>query len=1064
MSQAFPEFKSLNQPALEQEILSFWEKERIFERCVSHRASGPNFTFYEGPPTANGRPGIHHVLSRTIKDLFCRYKTLKGYQVERKAGWDTHGLPVEIEVEKELGLDGRDQVEAYGIAAFNAACRNSVNRYTKEWNTLTRQMGYWVDLEKPYVTYHTDYIESVWWLIKRIWERDLLYKGYKIAWYSPGTGTVLSSHEVSLGYKEITDPSAYVRFRLVDDASCALLAWTTTPWTLLSNVALAVGPNIDYVKVIARHAQGEEQIILAEARLDALRCEYEILERMKGRDLAGMRYAPLFRLTAETPEGNPWRVVTADYVAVEDGTGIVHIAPAFGAEDYEVAQREGLPLLNPVLPDGRFEHDAPLVAGLWFKDANRVVNRDLGERGLLYRQDSYLHNYPHDWRKGTPLMSYPVESWFIRTTAVKDRLVALNQTINWQPPAIRDGRFGNWLENNVDWALSRKRYWGTPLPIWVSDAPGSSYFEVIGSIAELREKCGQDLPASDVLDLHRPFVDTLTWAAPDGGTMRRVPDVLDVWFDSGAMPFAQWHYPFENKETFERNFPADFICEGVDQTRGWFYTLHAIATLVMDNVAFRNVVVNGLILDEKGEKMSKSKGNTIDPFKTVGEHGADIVRWYLMANSPPWDNMKFSQRGLVETRNKFFSTLENSYRFFASYANIDGYTGREPPIAPHARTELDRWILSRLHSTISAVDAAYAGYDATVAARAIEEFVDELSNWYIRRSRPRFWAAKRSVGEEGGAHEKLSAYQTTFECLDAIARMMSPLAPFFGDWLFRALRTGAAHEEVPSVHMADFPQYDPGLLDPSLEHRMALARTVVSLVLLLRNKAKLNVRQPLSRLLLVEGVSGVRREVVDSVQDIILDEVNVRNIEFIRDAGTVVSRTAKANFKSLGPRLGKQMKEAAARIATLDAAEISQFLEAGSLDLLIGETPFNLGPEDLEIVSEELGGWSVAQEGRVTVALDTALTPELRQQGYARELVNRIQQLRKALDLALTDRIAVELAAPAEIATAVDAFGDYIRAEVLAGSLAMVEAPAGTRVEVAEIADAEVRIAISRLV
>lgn len=1062
MSQAFPEFKTLNQPALEQEILAFWEEERIFERCVSHRANGPNFTFYEGPPTANGRPGIHHVLSRTIKDLFCRYKTLKGYQVERKAGWDTHGLPVEIEVEKELGLDGRDQVEAYGIAAFNAACRNSVNRYTKEWNTLTRQMGYWVDLEKPYVTYHTDYIESVWWLIKQIWERDLLYKGYKIAWYSPGTGTVLSSHEVSLGYKEITDPSAYVRFRLGDDPGCALLAWTTTPWTLLSNVALAVGPDIDYVKVRARSAQGDEQIILAEARLDALRCEYEILARMKGRELAGTRYEPLFRLSPETPAGNPWRVVTADYVAVEDGTGIVHIAPAFGAEDYDVGQREGLPLLNPVRPDGRFEDSAPLVAGLWFKDANRVVNRDLGERGLLFRQDSYLHNYPHDWRKGTPLMSYPVESWFIRTTAVKDRLVALNQTINWQPPAIRDGRFGNWLENNVDWALSRKRYWGTPLPIWVSDAPGSSYFEVIGSIAELREKCGQDLPASDVLDLHRPFVDTLTWAAPDGGTMRRVPDVLDVWFDSGAMPFAQWHYPFENKETFERNFPADFICEGVDQTRGWFYTLHAIATLVMDNVAFRNVVVNGLILDEKGEKMSKSKGNTIDPFKTVGEHGADVVRWYLMANSPPWDNMKFAQRGLVETRNKFFSTLENSYRFFASYANIDGYSGREPRIAPHARTELDRWILSRLHTTILAVDTAYAGYDATLAARAIEEFVDELSNWYIRRSRPRFWAAKRSGADENSQHEKLCAYQTTFECLDAIARMMSPLAPFFGDWLFRALRTGAAHDEVPSVHMADFPQHDPGLSDPALEHRMALARTVVSLVLLLRNKAKLNVRQPLSRLLLVEGVSGVRRDVVDSVREIILDEVNVRDIEFIRDAGAVVNRTAKANFKSLGPRLGKQMKEAAALIAALDAAAISRFLDAGSLDIAIGQTALTLGPEDMEIVSEELGGWSVAQEGRVTVALDTALTPELRQQGYARELVNRIQQLRKSLDLALTDRITVELAAPAEISAAVEAFADYIRAEVLAQSLVVVAVPAGARVETVEIAEAEVRIGISR--
>jgi isoleucyl-tRNA synthetase len=1061
MTQSFPEVKALNQPALEREILAFWEQERIFERCISHREGGPDFTFYEGPPTANGRPGIHHVLSRTIKDLFCRYKTLKGYRVERKAGWDTHGLPVEIEVEKELGLDGRAQVETYGIAAFNQACRNSVNRYTAEWNTLTRQMGYWVDLEHPYVTYHNEYIESVWWLIKRIYERGLLYKGYKIAWYSPGTGTVLSSHEVSLGYKEVTDPSAYVRFRLVEDPATSLLAWTTTPWTLLSNVALAVGPSITYVKVRITGESGAEQLILAEARLESLRCEYEILERMSGRALAGLRYSPLFQLPDVALDGNPWRVVTADYVAVEDGTGIVHIAPAFGAEDYDVGQREGLPLVNPVGPDGKFTDAAPLVAGLWFKDANRVVNRDLTARGLLYRQDSYLHNYPHDWRKGTPLMSYPVESWFIRTTAVKDRLVALNQTINWQPPAIRDGRFGNWLENNVDWALSRKRYWGTPLPIWVSDAPGSSHFEVIGSIAELREKCGQ-LPDDATLDLHRPFVDDLTWPAPDGGTMRRVPDVLDVWFDSGAMPFAQWHYPFENKEVFERNFPADFICEGVDQTRGWFYTLHAIATLVMDNVAFRNVVVNGLILDEKGEKMSKSKGNTIDPFKTVGEYGADVVRWYLMANSPPWDNMKFAQRGLAETRNKFFSTLENSYRFFASYANIDGFRFQENPVPPHARTELDRWILSRLHSTVLAVDTAYAEYDATRAARALEEFIEELSNWYIRRSRPRFWAAKKSGSERDG-QEKLCAYQTTFECLDAVARMMSPLAPFFGDWLFRALRQGAAHEAVPSVHMADFPAHDPGLVDPALETRMGLARTVVSLVLLLRNKAKINVRQPLQRILLVEGLSGVRSEVVETVRDIILDEVNIRDIEFIQDAGTVVRRSAKANFKRLGGRLGKRMKTAAALIAALEPEDINAFLRDGTLVLDLEGEPLHLDAEDLEILSEEVGGWSVAQEGRVTVALDTAITDELRQQGFARELVNRIQQMRKALDLPLTERIAVEIKAPAMFCAAIGVMEDYVKSEVLAVSLAFSAQPAGTLVEEVEIGDSAITVGLMRL-
>jgi isoleucyl-tRNA synthetase len=738
---AFLEIRALDLPALETEMLAVWAREDTFRASITSRAGAPTFTFYEGPPTANGRPGIHHVLGRTIKDVFCRYKTLKGFQVERKGGWDTHGLPVEIEVEKELGLDGRADVDRYGIEAFNAACRASVSRYKQEWDELTRRIGYWVDLDQPYVTYHTDYIESVWWLLKQIHERGLLYKGYKIQWYSPGTGTVLSSHEVSLGYQEVSDPSAYVRFRAVDDRDTSLLAWTTTPWTLISNVALVVGGDIDYVTV--RH--GGEKLVLAEARLGILDGEPEILARHKGSELVGRRYQPLFRVDGVDYPGAAWQVHAADYVTVDDGTGIVHIAPAFGAEDYDVGRRAGLPLVNPIGPDGRFSGAAPLVPGLWFKDADEPILGDLEARGLLFRRERFLHNYPHDWRKGTPLMSYPVESWFIRTTAEKDRLVALNRSIAWHPPAVREGRFGNWLENNVDWALSRKRYWGTPLPIWVSDAPGSGYFEVIGSVAELRARATRPLPEGDALDLHRPFVDELTWPAPDGGTMRRVPDVLDVWFDSGAMPFAQWHYPFENQEAFARSFPADFICEGIDQTRGWFYTLHAIATLVEHSVAFRNVVVNGLILDEKGEKMSKSRGNTVDPFAVVAQHGADVVRWYMMSNSPPWDSMKFSERGLVETRGRFFGTLENVYRFMASYANIDGFADAEPRIPPAERTELDQWILSRLNSTARVADEAYAAYDCTRAARAVEEFVDELSNWYIRRSRARFWAGKKAA-------------------------------------------------------------------------------------------------------------------------------------------------------------------------------------------------------------------------------------------------------------------------------------------------------------------------------
>ena len=1060
MASLFPEYKQVSLPALEENILHWWDVERVFERCVEERAGAPAFSFYEGPPTANGRPGIHHVLSRTIKDLFCRYKTLKGYRVYRKAGWDTHGLPVEIEVEKALGLDGRAQIEAFGIAEFNRACRESVNRYKQDWDTLTKRIGYWVDLEDPYVTYHTNYIESIWWLVKRIHERDLLYKGHKIQWYSPGSGTVLSSHEVSLGYKEVTDPSVYVRFRATDGSEASFLAWTTTPWTLPSNVALAVGPDIDYVTVRITEGEQQETLTLAEARLSVLKGQVEVLTRCKGRELAGQRYQRLFELPNAPASDAAWRVVCADYVSTEDGTGIVHIAPAFGAEDYEVGRRENLPLLNPMAPDGKFVDGTPLVAGLWFKDANKVLNRDLQARGLLYRQDSYLHNYPHDWRKGTPLMSYPVESWFIRTTAVKDRLVALNQTINWQPPAIRDGRFGNWLENNVDWALSRKRYWGTPLPIWVSDKPGSDYIEVIGSVAELREKCGNQLPPDGELDLHRPFVDGLTWPAPDGGTMRRVPDVMDVWFDSGAMPFAQWHYPFENKEIFERSFPADFICEGVDQTRGWFYTLHAIATLTMDNVAFRNCVVNGLILDEKGEKMSKSKGNTIDPFKVVAEHGADVVRWYMMSNSPPWDNMKFAMRGLLETRNKLFSTLENVYRFFASYANIDGFTYAQTRIPVASRKELDRWILSRLNATVAAADQAYAEYDATRAARAVEAFVEELSNWYLRRSRERFWAAMADTA--AGNHDKICAYQTTCECLLAVAKLMSPIAPFFGEWLYRNVNDTASIDPALSVHMSRFPEVDAGAAQPALEHRMTLARSIVSLTLLLRNRVGINVRQPLSRILLVGGPESIDMQAIEDVRHIILDEVNVRAIEYVTDSASLVTRSAKANFKRLGARLGKQMKAAAAAIAALDSAAVGAFIAAGQIELAVDGQAITVELADVEILSEEQGGWLVAQEGLITVALDTVITDELRAQGYAREAVRCIQSLRKKADLALTDRIAVELHASSAVSEALQAHQAYIVEETLARSIRFVESPAGEASDTFEIGEAPFVAALRR--
>lgn len=1059
MTTSFLEIKALDLPQLELDMLETWAREDTFGQSIRARDGAPSFTFYEGPPTANGRPGIHHVLGRTIKDVFCRYKTLKGFRVERKGGWDTHGLPVEIEVEKELGLDGRAEVEKYGIEAFNAACKASVSRYKRDWDELTRRIGYWVDLEHPYVTFHTEYIESVWWLLKQMYDQGLLYKGYKIQWYSPGTGTVLSSHEVSLGYEEVTDPSIYVRFPDRDDPGLSYLAWTTTPWTLISNVALVVNEDLDYVVV----RQGEERLVLASARLAALDGEYTVLETCKGRDLVGRRYTPLFKVTGFDYPADTWRIASAAYVTVEDGTGLVHTAPAFGAEDYEVGRREGLPLVNPVAPDGRFTDAAPLVAGMWFKDADKPIMRELKSRGLLYKRVDYLHNYPHDWRKGTPLMSYPVESWFVRTTAEKQRLVDLNQTIHWHPPAIRDGRFGNWLENNVDWALSRKRYWGTPLPIWVSDAPGSKYFEVIGSIAELREKCGASLPEGDALDLHRPYVDRLTWPAPDGGTMRRVPDVLDVWFDSGAMPFAQWHYPFENKEAFERNFPADFICEGVDQTRGWFYTLHAIATLVKKDVAFKNVVVNGLILDEKGEKMSKSRGNTVNPMEVVGRYGADVLRWYMMSNSPPWDNMKFAERGLIETRGKLFGTVENVYRFMASYANIDGFVGAEPAVPPAARSELDQWILSRLNTTIAQCDQAYAAYDCTRAARTLEQFVEELSNWYIRRSRPRFWAAKKASASTGtvSAHDKLCAYQTTFECLFGLAAMMSPVAPFFADWLYRRLNEVTHRDPAASVHLADFPVADQAVMQPDLEARMELARTVVQLVLLLRNKSHINVRQPLARLLLVVG-SDVTEAEVERVRDIILDEVNVRAIEYISDSAGVVKRSAKADFKKLGPRLGKQMKAVAAAIAAFGDAEIRSLQAAGRIAVAVDGGSVEVLADEIDILSEEVGEWSVAQEGGITVALDVRIDDELRALGHAREVVNRIQNLRKTLDLDLTDRIRVQFEASPPLAASIERHREFIMQETLALELAAAAKPAGARVEHFDIGDEHLVAGVER--
>ncbi|MES1945291.1 isoleucyl-tRNA synthetase [Salinisphaera sp. PC39] len=1052
----FPEHKGLDFPSLDAEVRVLWDEQRVFERCGELRRDAPVFTFYEGPPTANGRPGIHHVLGRTVKDAFCRYKTMRGYRVDRKAGWDTHGLPVEIEVEKELGLKSREDIEAYGIAEYNAACRESVLRYKSQWDELTRRIGYWVDLDHPYVTFANEYIESVWHLLRRLWDKGLLYKGYKIHWYSPGTGTVLSSHEVSLGYKEVDDPSVTVRFPVAGEADTYFLAWTTTPWTVISNAALAVGADIDYV----RAGNGEETVILAAAAVPrVLDDSYTVEATIAGRDLVDTRYTPPFDHFRDA-EGadNAWRVVAADFVSTEDGTGIVHIAPAFGADDNAVGQAEGLPLLNPVTRDGHFAEDVPDIGGLWFKDADKPLIRTLKDKGLLFARATVRHNYPHDWRKGTPLLNYPVESWFVRTAAHKDRLVELNETINWYPDYVGKGRFGDWLANNVDWALSRHRYWGTPLPIWVSDTD-PSHVEVIGSIAELREKAGDAVPADAELDLHRPHVDDITWPAPDGGTMRRVPEIIDVWFDSGAMPFAQWHYPFENEDAFKANFPADFIAEGLDQTRGWFYTLHAIAALTEDSVAFRNVVVNGLLLDANGEKMSKSKGNTVDPFEALDTHGADVIRWYMLANSPPWENTKYSERGLRETRTKVFGTLENVYAFFATYANIDGFDPATPAPPASERPELDRWILSRLQTTAAEAVAALDDYNPTRAARAVERLIDELSNWYIRRSRARFWAGARADGAADDGADKRAAYHTTHTVLAALARLMAPISPFFADWLHRNLAAGDAPD---SVHLADFPAPDETLVDAALERRMRLARAVVANVLALRNEAGINVRQPLSRILVVEE-AGVARADVEAVAAIVLDEVNVDAIEYVAGTGDLVSRSAKPDFKRLGRRLGKLMQPVARAVAELGDAEIDEYLRDGVLTLNVADHPIELEEGDLIVSAEGIEGWLVGREDGVTVALDSTISDSLRQRGLAREAVNRIQRLRKRADFHVADRIALEYAADAAVADAIEAHRDWLAAETLAATVTMADEPAGEAREDFDIDGLKLRVGVKRV-
>jgi len=1022
MAKKFSEVKQLAYPKAEVETLNWWKQNKVFEKSLATREDGIPFTFFEGPPTANGKPGIHHVMARTVKDLFCRYKTLKGYRVERKGGWDTHGLPVEIEVEKALGLEGRSQVEEYGMAKYNAQCRESVLKYKHLWDDLTTRMGYWVDLDNPYITFKNEYIESVWWAFKQLYDKGLVYQGYKIQWYSPGSGTVLSSHEVSLGYEETQDPSIYVKFPLDADDNIFFLAWTTTPWTIISNMALAVNPKLEYVKIRVTEGEKTEHYILAKSCLDnAIKQDYEIVETYAGKDLIGWVYKPVFEYAQkEIPKEEAWRVIGADYVTTEDGTGVVHTAPAFGADDFETAKEANIPMFNPIDREGRFTEQVKEYAGMWFKDADKEISRAIKEKGLMYHHETYLHNYPFDWRKGTPLMSYPVESWFIRTTEVKQKMVDLNKTINWKPESTGTGRFGTWLENNVDWAVSRQRYWGTPIPIWVSDK-NPDYFECIGSVEELRKKAGIE---DDVeIDLHRPHIDDFTWECPEGGTMRRIPDLLDVWFDSGAMPWAQWHYPFENKKKFKQNFPADFIAEGVDQTRGWFYTLHALGTMLFDKPAYLNVVSNGLVLDAKGEKMSKSKGNTVDPNEVIQKYGADTVRWYMMSNSSPWENLKFSEDGLNEIQRKFFNTIVNTYSFFALYANIDGFKYKGSPIPITDRTEMDRWIISRLNTTIKQTDDYLEQYEPTKAARAMEEFVDELSNWYIRRSRRRFW-------KEGKSLDKTAAYQTLFECLLSLSKIMSPIAPFISEWLYQNLSEVVPQEEN-SVHIAFYPPVEETAIDKQLERRMDIARTISSIVLRVRNQIDVNVRQPLSKIILPIGKED--QIMVEAVKDIVLDEVNVKDIEYVADDSGIVDKTAKPNFPVLGKRLGKQMKAVTAKINLLTTEDISAFESKGSIDLTLdnGEI-IRISSNEMEIQRTGLEGWSVESEKGITVAVDTELTEELIREGLSREFVNRVQNMRKEADFEVTDRIHIGYSGSDKLNDAIAATVETIKMETLA--------------------------------
>jgi isoleucyl-tRNA synthetase len=1065
----YPELRTQTTPdEREKQVLAQWKADDVFSRSVSERPADNIFSFYEGPPTVNGNPGIHHVLSRTIKDTICRYKTMQGYRVERKGGWDTHGLPVELAIEKEQGFKHKHDIIDFGIAEFNELCRRSVyaNIERKDgWQAMTERMAYWVDMEHPYITCEPKYIESVWWALKQFHDKGLIYKGHKIQPYCPRCETALSSHEVALGYDSAKDPSVYVKFRRKNVAEEEyFLAWTTTPWTLLANVALAVHPDVEYVSVINKRKDKTERLILAEALIGKLEGEVEVVARAKGKDLAGSQYEPLFDFLLRDKElaaklSGAYKIVTDEYVVTNEGTGIVHQAPAFGEDDYRVAQREGFPVIITVTTSGEISDLIPDFAGKFFKDADPDIMDALKKKGLLYRRETVEHTYPFCWRCDTPLMYYARDSWYIRVTDYRDKLYETNKTINWQPPEIGEGRFGNWLEELKDWGISRERFWGTPLPLWISEDGkeikcAGSYADLVG--AEWLD--GDGKPTGKMFteaearsfDPHKPLVDKLAFKGKSG-YLKRVPDVIDVWFDSGSMPFAQYHYPFENKELFDKAYPADYISEGIDQTRGWFYTLHAINTFLFKKPAYKNVIVNDLVLDKNGQKMSKSKGNTVNPFEQIAKYGVDAVRWNFLEGSVPWKPKLYNEADLVDVERKFFGTLLNTYSFFALYANIDGYSSNPETRNPRPYLpEMDRWIISKLNTLVKDCTEWMDAYDITRPCRAIQDFVtEELSNWYVRRSRRRFWKGEMNVDKE-------SAYQTLHECLLTVSKLMAPVAPFISEMIFSALGGKG------SVHLELYPKTDATLVDTNLEARMAKAQIISSLVRQMRERAKIRVRQPLGNIL-IPCANRYEIEELRKVEEIVLDEVNVKKIDYVLYGDSdVIKRKAKANFKLLGARLGKQMKSAAARIGKMTDDEIRTYDEQMFIDFDIDGEKVRIERHEIDITAEDVEGWLVATERGVTVALDTALSPVLIAEGIAREFVNRIQNLRKDSGFDVTDRIVIAVTEPSQLLEQVlVSHKDYICAETLATQITL-GASESNHSMLLEIADERAKASIAK--